>query len=218
MSRSLRIVRRSPRTRAVVLVLHGGQARSDEPTTWRQLSVWRSRWLAGSLARAGRRDGVSVAFLRYAVRGWNDGAPVADARWALDELRQTWPGVPIGVVGYSMGGRVALRLVGEPDVAAMATVSAWVEAADLPLMEPTADLPVLLLHGADDQVTTPCGSLLTATRLREAGALARADVEQPDTHAMVRRARTWHRLVAEHLLAHLLPDEVTVSRPPSAPR
>lgn len=204
MSRGLRIVHRAPDTRAVVLVLHGGQANSDEPTTWRQLSVWRSRLLASAIARAGRRRGISVAFLRYAVRGWNDGAPVEDAQWALAQLRERWPGVPVGLLGYSMGGRVALRLAHEAD--ALATVSAWVEAEDLPLLNPAPGLPVLLVHGTEDQMTAPKGSLIAASRLRELGADAKGRLDQADTHAMMRHARTWHRLVSDHLVEHLVPE------------
>lgn len=212
MSRSLSIVHRAPHTRAVVLVLHGGQARSDEPTTWRQLSVWRSRLLASAIARAGRPSGVSVAFLRYTVRGWNDGAPVHDAQWALAELRRMWPGAPLGLLGYSMGGRVALRLASQVD--ALATVSAWVEHDDLSLLDPAPGLPTLLVHGSEDQVTSPQGSLTAAARLRELGADANARLDEPDSHAMMRYARTWHRLVGDHLVEHLVPEQGAVRPSP----
>ena len=40
----------------------------------------------GDLARAGRRGGLAVAQLRYRVVGYNDGDPVRDVEWALEQL------------------------------------------------------------------------------------------------------------------------------------
>lgn len=42
------------------------------------------------------------------------GRYVADAHAALVQLMETWPGVPIDVVGYSFGARVAAELVASP--------------------------------------------------------------------------------------------------------
>ncbi len=106
--------KRRPRTpRAVVLVLHGGQAHGTQPTSLTQASVLRVMPFVRAIARRGG-DGVAVGFLRYAVRGWNSGGDaLRDARWALSQIEAAYPDLPLGVVGYSMGGRVALYLAGE---------------------------------------------------------------------------------------------------------
>ena len=75
----------------MVLVLHGGKARSSDAVTGRSLSWRRARRLAhdlrGPAPRRGRR---ACAVLRYRTVGWNDdGADkVEDARWALDRIRE----------------------------------------------------------------------------------------------------------------------------------
>ena len=78
------------------------------------------------------RDGLAVARLRYRVRGWNgaDAAPVADAHWALDQLTARFPGVPIALVGHSMGGRAALYAAGHPAVRAVVGLAPWIEPGD----------------------------------------------------------------------------------------
>jgi alpha-beta hydrolase superfamily lysophospholipase len=99
---------RRPRSpHGVVLLLHGGQEHSTVPTSWRQGSVLRMLPFAVTLGRRGRGD-LAVALCRYAVCGWNEGAsPVRDARWALGQVESDYPGLPVALVGYSMGGRVA---------------------------------------------------------------------------------------------------------------
>lgn len=202
-SARLRLVHRPTTPRAAVLVLHGGQESSADPTSWRQLSVWRSRLFASAIARAGRDD-LAVFFLRYAVRGWNGGAPVGDARWALAQVRAQVPGVPVGVFGYSMGGRVALRLAGDVDT--VVTAAAWVKPGDLEHLR-APSRPSLLLHGTSDTMTDPQGSRAAAahlTRITGRADAATSMVDLDDTHAMMRHARTWHARAAGHLHDTLL--------------
>jgi dienelactone hydrolase len=187
-----------------VLVLHGGQAHGDTPTSWRQPSVLRARLFAGAIARRARDEGVSVGFLRYAVRGWNAAAPVADGRWALEEVRRLHPDLPLGLFGYSMGGRVALQLTGEPGVRSLVTAAAWVEAADLRHVDPAPGLDALLLHGSRDRVTAPRGSVLAGRHLEARGARVLVQTDLDDTHAMMRHAGTWHARAADHLVGALI--------------
>jgi dienelactone hydrolase len=201
---SLRWVHRPADPRGVVLVLHGGQSAGSEPTSWRQLSVLRARLFATAIARPARSQQVAVAFLRYAVRGWNGGSPVTDGRWAMEQLRQLHPDVPVGLFGYSMGGRVALRLTGDPAVRSLVTAAAWVESADLRHVDAAPGLDALLLHGSQDRVTSPQGSAVAAQHLQGQGARARVQTDLDDTHAMMRHARTWHARAAEHLVGALV--------------
>ena len=200
----LRWVHRPDDPRAAVLVLHGGQAHGDSPTSWRQPSVLRARLFATAIARRARDERVSVGFLRYAVRGWNDAAPVADGRWALDEVRRRHSGLPLGLFGYSMGGRVALQLTGEAGVRSLVTAAAWVEAPDLRHVDPAPGLDALLLHGSQDRVTAPRGSELAGRHLESRGARVQVQTDLDDTHAMLRHALTWHARAADHLVGALI--------------
>jgi dienelactone hydrolase len=202
------------RAEAVVLVLHGGRELSTDPVRARQLAVLRMLPFARRLARRGGGR-VAVARLRYASRGWNatlgSPAPVGDAEWALRQLTERFPGLPIGVVGHSMGGRVALRVGGHPQVPAIAALAPW-----LPAHEPVDQLAgrrVLLMHGSADRMTSPAGTETFAGRLEAAGATVSLVSVYGEGHAMLRRAPLWHELSAQFLLSALLPDFEPVAWP-----
>src|SRR5580704_5522667 len=96
-------------TRAVMLVLPGGQATSVKPASTRQLTALRMRPFAVGIHRAGRDAGLAVWLVRYRYRGWNgqQASPLADISWALDEARRRHGDVPVVLLGHSMGGRAA---------------------------------------------------------------------------------------------------------------
>ncbi len=180
---------RGPATgaRAVVLVLHGGRAVSTAPAR-RGLAWARMVPFAAGLRRATRHTGTAVWLLRYRVRGWNGPAedPVVDAGRALDEARRRHPGAPIVLVGHSMGGRVALRLAAEPDVAGVCALAPWLEPGD-PIRRTGAR--VLIAHGDDDRVTDPRASAAYAAAIG-------ADFLQVahETHALLHHPLLWQRL------------------------
>jgi alpha-beta hydrolase superfamily lysophospholipase len=174
--------------RAVVLLLHGGRATSTARSR-RGLAYLRMLPFAWSVARATRGREVAVWLLRYRVRGWNGAAedPLPDARWALAEARRRHPGATIVLIGHSMGGRVALRLVNEPEVAGVVTLAPWIEPAD-PVVPPLT-ATVLLAHGDRDRVTDPTASAAYAARI---GA---SFVPVPgESHGLLRRPVFWTRL------------------------
>ncbi|HEU5470374.1 MAG TPA: alpha/beta fold hydrolase [Actinophytocola sp.] len=200
----LRVFRAAP-TRAVVLVLHGGQEQSRRRAHRLRPAYLRMLPFALDLHRAGRRQGVAVWLLCNRYRGWNrpDLDPVADARWALAGIRLAHPGVPIALVGHSMGGRVALRVADEPDVVAVCALAPWTTEKDH--VDQLAGKAVLIVHGASDQVTKPADSLAYAERARVAGVDVRR-LELPDEgHSMLRRARVWTLLVRRFVLGALDP-------------
>lgn len=197
----LRFQHRPAAPEQVVLVLHGGQAHGHEPTSWRQASVLRVMPFAWSLASAGRGRLV-VAFLRYAVRGWNEnGDPLRDARWALQQIETAYPGLPVALVGYSMGGRVALQLAGECRAATLVTLAAWFVESEARTWQPCPDVHALLMHGDADRVTDPGGTRMAAEALRKGGAHVEIELVPGDTHALLRRPMHWHARVTAFVLA-----------------
>ncbi|NNG38654.1 alpha/beta fold hydrolase [Flexivirga sp. ID2601S] len=191
------------RPEAVVLVLHGGAEHSTDRTTKWAPPVLRMLPFARDLRRRSRGR-LAPYVLRDAVRGYNDDkrSPVVDARWALERIRELHPGRPVGLLGHSMGGRVALELAGSDGVEAVVGLAPWVpEQYDV---TPFLDLHTLLLHGSHDRVTDPRETKKLAARIAAAGGDARFE-SLPDWHAMLRRSRSWHRLSSQFLEKALLP-------------
>jgi alpha-beta hydrolase superfamily lysophospholipase len=189
--------------RGVALVLHGGRSQSTAAVRSRQLAVLRMLPFARALARAGARDGLAVARLRFAVRGWNGElrSPVADVEHALDELARRYPGVPCVLVGHSMGGRAALYAAGYPSVAGVVALAPWLERGD-----PVAQLAgrrVLIAHGTLDRTTSARGSADYAAAARAAGATVTYVGVSAESHAMLRRAVVWHRLATGYVMGVL---------------
>lgn len=184
--------------RGVVLVLHGGTESSRAPVAWWRLAVVRMVPFAAAVER-GAGDRFAVLRLKNRVRGWNGSRqdPVHDARWALDRIRHVLPGVPVVLVGHSMGGRVALRLAAEPGVVGVAALAPWVESDSVAARPGT---PVLLVHGSRDRITDPRRTAVLASRLYDRGVDVRSVTMDGDTHAMLRDAGAWHRLVRDFVI------------------
>lgn len=194
---------------AVVLVLHGGQDASVRPARWTSPAVLRMVPIALAAARAG--DGsFAVARLRYAVRGWNrsKASPVADGRWALEQLTDAYPGLPVALVGHSMGGRVALALADDVRVTDVIGLAPWIVGTEGLRAHPAQR--TLLVHGLADRTTSAEASRRIVESLQGRGMRA-SFVGMTDTdHAMLRRAATWHRLVGGYLRAALVPASRSV--------
>jgi pimeloyl-ACP methyl ester carboxylesterase len=191
---NLILVNRVRAPRSVILVAHGGKARSQTPDSNLGAAALRMLAMSADLALTGQRRGAIVAQLRYRTRGYNDGEAVDDLVWALDRLREDH-GVPTCVVGHSMGARAALRAAGHRSVAAVAALAPW-----LPDDEPVgqlADRDVLIVHGLSDRVTSPLRSARYAERAEPVARSLRFTELGSTGHAMLRRAATWHRLVRE---------------------
>jgi pimeloyl-ACP methyl ester carboxylesterase len=188
---------------AAVLVLHGGQERSHRRGSWRQTAALRMVPFARAIATRGRGQ-VAVGRLLHSVRGWNgdEASPVADAREALAEIRSRYPGIPLGLLGHSMGGRTALHLAGEPDVTVVVGLAPWVARGDRPSGGP--GLRALLMHGTRDRITSPKATRWMA---RELGALGVDVTWRPvlgEGHSLLRFARLWHREAAAFVVDSLV--------------
>lgn len=191
------------KTTAVVLVLPGGSGAESGPGDRYRPSVLRMLPFAWTLRRAGGRRGLAVALLRYRVAGWKDGADsaAADAKWALDGLRERFGAVPVVLLGHSMGGRVALSVASAPSVRGVVALAPWIH-EELRVGGLT-ELRVLIAHGDRDRVTDPRASRAFAAQARAAGGDVQ-DVEiTGDGHAMLRHSGTWHRLARDGVLTML---------------
>ena len=141
------------RPRAVILVLHGGKPRSRQSIDGRSASWRRALWLQREIAQRAHEAGVGVWLVRYRERGWNAGADrVADARWALDELRATHGDVPVVLLGHSMGARVAVHAADDPSVRGVVGLAPWWSAEDP--VSTLAGRTLVAAHGRRDRITS----------------------------------------------------------------
>jgi alpha-beta hydrolase superfamily lysophospholipase len=198
----LRWTHEAKEPRGAVLVLHGGRSTSQMPTSWWNVAVLRMMPFAWTVASESHGH-LSVAVLRYAVRGWNGSAasPVADARSALDEVAARYPGLPLGLLGHSMGGRVAFRLAGDDRVAALVALAPWVERSDVAMGHP--GLRALVMHGTRDRITSPRNSKAMADAMSALGVDVTWRAMEGESHSMLRQAAAWHRESAQFLVEGL---------------
>lgn len=179
-------------------MLHGGQERNLEAVDNKHASWWRMALLARALRGFAEEHDLAVSLLQYRQRGWNspsDPAPVRDARWALDELTSQHPGVPIVLVGHSMGGRTACRVADDPAVIGVVGLAPW-----LPPGEPNRTIAgrhLRVLHGTADRWTSPAASQAYVERSRLIAASATWAALQGAGHFMFRRVSRWNRFVED---------------------
>lgn len=181
-------------TRGVALVLHGGKAHSYEAVESRHLSPLRMVTFARHLHRAGKDHGLAVWSLRNRVRGWNgpDRSALQDARWALQQISAQHPGLPVYLVGHSMGGLTAVSAADDPQVDAVVALAPWLS-PETPAT-PLTGRKVLIVHGTADHMTSPSQSLAFARRASGVAASMQYVSLHGAGHFMVRRGVLWHRL------------------------
>lgn len=189
------------RTRAAVLVLHGGQQHSTAPVRNRNASWWRMLLVAKALRPAARRHDLAVHLLQHRVRGWNDDrepSPVPDARWALDRIREAYGDVPVVLVGHSMGGRTASRTADDPSVVGVVGLAPW-----LPAGEPhraLAGRALHVLHGPQDRWTSAALSREFVERCRPIATETSWTPLPGAGHYMLRQVSAWNGFVEDSTL------------------
>lgn len=194
-------VRVPAQARAVVVVLHGGSGRPDSPeVSPTQLSVLRMVPLARRAARAGRGH-LAVLRLLNSRRGWNsEMTPVADAVWAIGEVHRRFGGLPIGLVGHSLGGRAALLAGEQPAVRSVVALNPWLYGSEDPDLTGRS---VLVVHGSRDRIASPRHAQQVAERMRR-----RTEVElrviEDGKHAMLRHGRDFDAAAARFTARSLL--------------
>lgn len=192
--------------RAMVLVLHGGKPRSDRVIGSTSASWRRAAWLQRAIVPQAHEAGVGVWLARYRVRGWNGGSgPVADARWALDELRSAHGDVPVVLLGHSMGARVAVHAADDPSVVGVVGLAPWWSADDP--VSTLAGRALRAAHGRRDRIT----SFRETSRYVDRARTVATSVELHDMgglgHYMLAGSGRWHDVavgsVLEVLAAHV---------------
>ena len=190
--------------RALILMLHGGKEGSTEPVGARSASWQRSLAMQRALAHDAHQQDVSVWLLRYRQRGWNGGGDrVADARWALDRVRDSLGEVPVSLLGHSMGARVAVHVADDPLVTGVVGLAPWFPPGEP--VEALAGKHLVAAHGRTDRITSFAA---TAAYVDRAGAVA-ASAELKDMgrvgHYMLKRIPAWNDVALGSALA-LLPQ------------
>ncbi|WP_299165418.1 alpha/beta hydrolase [uncultured Arthrobacter sp.] len=186
--------------RGVVLVLHGGRANSFEPVRSRHLSPARMVPIARLLHSWGSPAGLETWSLRNRVRGWNGEhmSPLHDARWALEQIRERSPDLPVYLLGHSMGGLTALCVADDPQVRAVVALAPWVDSTT-PVQQ-VAGRRVLIVHGDADRWTSPRQSLRYAQRIAPIADDVRYVTLAGAGHFMFTKLPLWHELSASYLL------------------
>lgn len=213
---ALRILEASGPTRGIALVLHGGKSHSREPVEARHLSPARMVPFARHLYRTGRKHGLAVWSLRNSVRGWNgpDMSPLQDARWALRQIAEQHPDVPVFLLGHSMGGLTAVCAAEHPQVAAVVALAPWL-GPETPVAG-VAGKKVLIVHGTTDRWTSPAQSLAFARRAAAETAGMQYVALQGAGHFMLRRIGAWQTLATGFVIKAFAESTGTGVRPPRA--
>lgn len=188
-----------PDTRAVALLLHGGAEAGTGPVPRWSGPPLRMVPFGWAIRRRDRR--IAVARLRYRTRGWNGAAadPLTDVVDALRRLQARRPGVPVVIVGHSMGGRAAIAAAGDPHVTGIVVLAPWIPADD-PIIQLTGR-DVLVVHGTDDHRTSPEGSARFARRIEGVARSTDWIAVPGGDHAMLHHFRRWHGLTATAVVA-----------------
>ena len=197
-----------PSAEAVVLLLPGGTADSLAPVRAFDPALVRMGPFGRSALRAGKGRIASVT-LRYSVRGWNGDleSPLPDAHWALDQIAKRFGDLPVGLIGHSMGGRVALRVANHlwessSRVSSVAALAPWLPPGES--IEPLDHQRLLLAHGTADRITDPSQTFALAETLAADGIEVELVRFPGARHSMLMPARPWHDLAANFMLRTLL--------------
>jgi len=181
----------APSPRAVLLMLHGGKDSSPVPVDGRSASWRRSAAMQRSISPRAHEEGVSTWLLRYRHRGWNGGSgPVADARWALEQVRREVGEVPVVLLGHSMGARTSVHVADDPSVTGVVGLAPW-----FPPGERVSALEgrhLLAAHGRHDHITSFRATAQFVARAREVASSAELLDMGPVGHYMLRRVGRWN--------------------------
>jgi predicted esterase len=208
--------RRAPHAdpRGIVLMLHGGASSGLDEVGARSASYRRTSAMRNAIDGELLGAGLAVWLLRFGVRGWNGGAgrepsPVPDARWALDQAAVEHPGVPVILLGHSMGGRTAVHVADHPAVTGVVGLAPWLGPTD-PVRTMTGR-HLIAGHGSRDRITSARMTRAYVERASRVAASARFVDMGRLGHYMLAKPRTWNRFAVQSTL-EVLDLSVSTSR------
>ena len=195
---------------SVVLVLHGGPEHGTRRCHWWMPQVLRCRMLARAVARRWQRrrvGPVAVYLLQHAWTGWDgDGRDaLADLAWAMRLIDQRHPGVPLALLGHSMGARTAVRAADAVGVVGVVGLAPWLRAGDP--VSPLVGRSLVVVQGTRDRELPAATTTVFLERVVAAGVPLRRESVRGGGHAMLFRMGTWSRRATMGLM-----DIVDVAR------
>ena len=200
MSAELRV--RGPATGAAVICVNGGRAKAVAGTWSASLE-----WLVGQLAP--QFPQLRFAEVKYRIKSWNHFESCReDAREAIERLdaERTL------LLGFSMGGAVAISVAHEARVTGVLGLAPWIP--DRLPVEPLLGKRLDVVHGSLDRAlpgvpgVSPAGSKRGFERAQALGVPGTYTLIRGASHAIalragrpvpMPRAGTWTRHVAAHL-------------------
>lgn len=189
------------RPKAVILMLHGGKASSTQPVDDRSASWRRIAAMQRTVTPRAHEAGVSTWLLRYRERGWDGGAPVHDARWALDEVRREHGAIPVVLLGHSMGGRTAVHVADDPSVVGVVALAPWFSPEDPD--RTLAGKHLRAAHGRSDKITLFAMTRAYVQRAEQSASSATLTSMGRVGHYMFRRISAWNGFAVDNALALL---------------
>jgi pimeloyl-ACP methyl ester carboxylesterase len=214
----LRVGRVPDSPRGLVLMLHGGAEHGPQEIDHRSLAYRRTRWMHDSISGRLAAQGVAVGLLRFSVKGWQAKptgseatdvnsahapvpSPVADARAALDRMRIEHAGLPVVLLGHSMGARTAAWAADDPAVVGVVGLAPWFPPDDP--VDALAGKHLVAAHGSRDRITNARATAKFVRRAEEVAASALFVDMGPLGHYMFAGVRRWNATAVAESLAIL---------------
>lgn len=190
-------VRVGPRTRAIVLILHGGRSVTPQPRRHRDVSYLRMLPFAPAVARASRGR-IAPVLVHNSHGGWiaSSGTGLVQTREIVRRLALEHDR-PVVLLGHSSGGWAALRGGGQDEVIGSVALAPWVGEHDP--VEHLRHKAVRVIHGEDDTVCSPARSRDLVDRLHALGGDATYR-EMSGGHALLDHPGRWHQLAARAVM------------------
>ncbi len=186
-----------------------GGSRREVPGTWSATLEWLVRRLAPELS------GLGFVEVRYRVKSWRRLSWCVDDCRAALALAEDAGAQELALLGFSMGGAVAVAAAAQPRVTTVIALAPWIpDRLDLSTLEGRR---LAIVHGALDRPLPgipgvhPSRSLASFERIRERGVDATHTVLSGALHGLalrnrlsggvvrLPRAERWARLVAAEL-------------------